>query len=388
MERLLKLYPEPLVFFSFEGIDTDVKNGIEKKKYHGIPKWSDITKENYKEYIAKTGHSGIAVICGQISNLTVFDIDSKDYYDKLVLDHPDIKEHTTVQTRNGYHIWFLYDATIKTSTNDAIDCEYAIDIRNDKSFITSPPTRYQTYEGNVIDYIFIKRTELKPIPDYMISKLKQKLPKKVVPINTPNKEGKKKEKKENTEQIEESDIDKKKKIIKNLILCFTDQRATDYNSWVNVGFAIYNELDRDGYELFMDFSKKSAGFDFNSCVNKYNGFSEKPEDKKQLKLGSLHQWAQTDNKDLYDELFKEKVMSVIVNDEEQAAVYLFKQLKDKIVCCDKVIYYKIDNLWTDDKDTIQTELGLYIRSSNICKRKNKKNISYYNVSPTLSIEKT
>ena len=53
------------ITFTLRNIETSLnKNGEEKKKPVGMPKWQEITAENYQEYNKKT-HKATAVICGK-----------------------------------------------------------------------------------------------------------------------------------------------------------------------------------------------------------------------------------------------------------------------------------------------------------------------------------
>ena len=98
-----------LVIFTFVGIKTKFnKQGIEKKEIIKMPLWQDTDKNNCLERCYKT-HSGLAVITGEISGVTCFDFDDKDVYNQMVVDFPELSNFKTVKTKNGYHVYCIYD---------------------------------------------------------------------------------------------------------------------------------------------------------------------------------------------------------------------------------------------------------------------------------------
>ena len=70
---------------------------------------------------------------------------------------------------------------------------------------------------------------------------------------------------------------------------------------------IANELDVDGEDLFIDFSKKTTKNELEEYENRnrYREYLGNPqgESKKLIRIGSGIHWAKEDNKTLYDELF-------------------------------------------------------------------------------------
>ena len=94
-------------FMAFPKIDTYTnERGEVKKKPIGMPNWRTINKQNCLYF--NTG-SAYAVVTGEMSNLTIFDFDSKVDYERLIEKHPDLKNYKTIKTNKGFHIWFTYD---------------------------------------------------------------------------------------------------------------------------------------------------------------------------------------------------------------------------------------------------------------------------------------
>jgi hypothetical protein len=120
--------------FTFKQIQTYLnKHGIEKKKPIGLPKWQQITKENYNDYMIE-GQTNKGIITGEISNITVFDFDDVDVFKQMLSDHPELKDCYTVITRKGAHLYFKYDKRFGTSTN-VFEKYKSVDIRNDNGMV-------------------------------------------------------------------------------------------------------------------------------------------------------------------------------------------------------------------------------------------------------------
>lgn len=107
--------------------------------------------------------------------------------------------------------------------------------------------------------------------------------------------------------VTSSTIDTTKKDIAKLISCFSGERATNYDKWVQVMFMIVNELGKEGEDLFLEFSKKSTTYDKNNSVEFYrqNVYGDKKKTKKDklLNIASGHFWAKEDNATEYLALF-------------------------------------------------------------------------------------
>ena len=84
-------------------------------------------------------------------------------------------------------------------------------------------------------------------------------------------------------------------IVNDLVVMLSENRATEYNPWIETGFCIYNILGDNGLELFLKFSKKSKSYDESSCEHFYN----KGSNKNNLTMGSLRYWAKLDNPEEY-----------------------------------------------------------------------------------------
>ena len=105
---------DQMIKFSFSKITTFLnKDGIEKKKMvtNGI-EWGNIKKTTIDKK-----HGAVAVICGKISGITIFDFDDLSEYKKLVKTHPELLDCYTIETKKGVHIYFNYNEFCTTTTN-------------------------------------------------------------------------------------------------------------------------------------------------------------------------------------------------------------------------------------------------------------------------------
>ena len=79
------------ISFSFGKIQTELINGVEKKRLPDLPYWKSISETQIKP-----AHKSRATRTGKISGITVIDFDDKKVYKKLLEEHPDLNECYTV----------------------------------------------------------------------------------------------------------------------------------------------------------------------------------------------------------------------------------------------------------------------------------------------------
>jgi hypothetical protein len=124
-----------------------------KKKYSVIPirendkrplvQWEQYQKElpsieQVTEWFTKWPNANIAIITGEISGITVVDIDTKEGMENFNLVAPDTMEVPIVKTpsKHGVHYYFAYTPGI---VNKARIIE-GTDIRNDGGYVVAPPS--------------------------------------------------------------------------------------------------------------------------------------------------------------------------------------------------------------------------------------------------------
>jgi len=118
--------------------------------------WKDIDETN----INNKGHDNVACLTGYKNNITVLDLDFPRYemvsafVEHFGKDYIKYIDTLTVQSANGgYHMYFMYEPEIKTSTNNL----HQIDVRNDGAYIVAPPSSINGNAYKVIHDTAIKR---------------------------------------------------------------------------------------------------------------------------------------------------------------------------------------------------------------------------------------
>lgn len=280
------------VYFTFPKITTELnKKGEEKKKTNNLPKWKEITKDNFKNFV-KPQHTGFAIITGEISNITVLDFDDKSVYQQFIHKYPYLQTHYTVETKNGFHIYFLYNSTVPTTTNAFYDFPH-IDTRNNDAIVYAPPTKYTLLDGSIAEYKYIGG-DLLPITDEILQELKINQPKvaKPMPIEVVAKKVVEKLPSIKIKSNIEEDTKYAKAIIENGLL---NNYVNEYSDWINVGFALKNIFRNNnetlGLELFKAFSSVSEKYNEFECEEYWNKNLNNFSSKNPITIGSLKKWA-------------------------------------------------------------------------------------------------
>lgn len=134
----------------------------------------DINQIN--EWWTKWPDANIGIACGEISQITVIDVDVKQQIDGLTTIKNLEKLYDSIPVTpmqnsggNGQHYFFKYEPSIKTSVRNLP----GIDIRNDKSFIIAAPSVHASmriYRWVTSNHIC--KVKLSKMPDWLLSVLK------------------------------------------------------------------------------------------------------------------------------------------------------------------------------------------------------------------------
>ena len=101
-----------------------------------------------------------------------------------------------------------------------------------------------------------------------------------------------------------------KKILRRMVMdCLTVERASNYDTWIRVGWCLHNIAPtEENFQLWMDFSAKSGKSSGNNVAQLrrdwFNGW-RKHDDGPRLTERSLRKWARDDNIEMYKEIQKE-----------------------------------------------------------------------------------
>jgi P4 family phage/plasmid primase-like protien len=373
---------DDMVYYTVKSMKTQLnKNGEEKKAFYPPNKWEELTKEMMNEsYKDKYGlvkwvdkkHKVRCILTGKVNNITVYDFDNLETYERMTTEHPELEKCFKVKTRKGYHIYFNYNEKAKQTTN-AFDEYEGIDIRNDGGMVFAPPTTYNLLDKTECKYELIGG-ELIDVPDYLIDNLKSV---------KAEKSRNEKQTKINIKEVlqdkikyesTDKDFDKIKLGIENGLL---NKKASvndgtfgeSYDDWRDVGLALYTSFDSKGYELFKMFSELNKK-KYDEAYTKSTWKSFKPTDKSnKIGLGSLFFFMKEKDETLYNELFYKKkykdeterevdelCKSILKEPTDFLFAKLFVKLYGKFFKCEdidkkKVWYFNENNIWIEEGTT-------------------------------------
>lgn len=152
-----------------------------KNKIPFIKNWTNIDKTIEPQYIFEGLNT--ALVCGQINNITVVDIDVKDnglkYWNKLQKNRQEILTPIVKTPSGGLHYYFKYEQDIPTMNRINVDGNrVGIDVRNDNSICILPPsTNYKFKKNYSLQDIKVKKMP-KYIKNFLIENMKESTRKK------------------------------------------------------------------------------------------------------------------------------------------------------------------------------------------------------------------
>lgn len=168
-----------------------------------------------------------------------------------------------------------------------------------------------------------------------------------------------------------------KEIIEEIINCgYLDSFNDSYDKWLNIGFMLANSQS-DYYDLFYLFSKRSNKYtndeeasirsQWDKCKNStYSGNKYTPKSifkyiKKQNPSGFNLALNNVYNR-LKDRNINSYITCLNTNDAVQ---FVFSHLKDTLKVSNGIMYYKHNNIWISNKETIRSIITSIILESNI-----------------------
>jgi hypothetical protein len=274
-----------------------VKDG--KKNYIGLPHgWSKRTTDTPTN--AKPTDTGICILTGKPSGITVFDFDDEGFYLNLLQEHPELGDFYTIKTARGYHVYFKYDPSLKCA-NDVCDLRAkAVDIKNDGGHCTTAPTSYGDFT-----YCHLNNNELTDIPEFLMDILNDRAFKHERTSEP-----------EPTPQVKHLEVDMETKM-KIVDLINVNPYLDEHDSWRRIMFAMKHE----GYsrEFAQKISKKSktyTDFGFGNCW-------DRAPTTINVSQGTLNRYAKLSNPEDYKELTK-KAKSSSKEEVNEAIKYGFK----------------------------------------------------------------
>jgi hypothetical protein len=332
--------------FTFDKITTKLNNkGEEKKKPIGLPKWTEIKIDNCDEFCKNTD-SCIAVITGEESNLTILDFDDSDAYENLIHDHPDLKNYKTIKTKHGYHIWFKYSQSLKTTTNSMKDLD-SVDIRNDGAFAYTYPSKYNLLSGETFTYEDMGG-EILQLPQYLYSyfKSESKVKKNVKGKDDDSVSSLSEDSvgfdNSNFKEVPENEFDelfKKYNIdVKRLLNIIHIDYIDNRDSWTQIVWACKNiGVPKN---TIIEISKKSSNFDMEGFESVYK------YDYKKYSIATLKHFAKLSNETEYEKIY---IFSPFKLSDRYLAEVFYDLYGENYILQDGHIYIYHKGKWIKDE---------------------------------------
>lgn len=302
------------VYFTCESLRAKMKSdGSLGKIPFGMPTWtrtddngnkSLFPTSHYKTLIKKH-HKVNCILTGKVNDVTVFDFDKPEEYDKFINEYPDFKDAFTSKTPNGFHVYSKYNESYKTTT----ETNLGIDIRNDGGLVFGIGT--ESHNGAKYKHHCGTRLDMEMPIDFYHYINPQSQPKTTKVLI----------KKEKREYPEYNDVRKvHDKYTWNFAHCIIIAQLDNYNTWRDIVWALASS---HYYELALWVSKRSEKFDQDTFNKLYNAYRR----SNSVKIGTFYHYCKEGDPDKYNEIVKLKM-----NEENKDNSIHFE---DKITQLDK-----------------------------------------------------
>ena len=162
-------------------VNTDIIKKYYKSGYSLLPikknskepyiKWKQYQKKrpnftDVLDWCIEYDNPNIALVTGDISNLTVIDVDNPSILPELIKEVPEINETTRVKTKRGYHFYFSGNSI--NSTNNLLNM--GVELRGNGCYVVAPPSIIDDFT-----YTFeVPLSEIQPLPNLIIEHLEKK----------------------------------------------------------------------------------------------------------------------------------------------------------------------------------------------------------------------
>lgn len=286
--------------------------------------------------------------------------DRKEYF---VQGFDDFFDHSVIVRNN----WFMYGSGKKTKGKiNAYKLKYIFDHNCDQLY-----DKYSV--GELVELFsirnkFNKNVNIKKSSNEKLDEIekiyikKKKMPTDGFFINNTNNKINVKNTIQHGTEIDDDVIDAKK-----LVKLLKPERANSHESWIHVGWALYN-ISPMLLQEFISFSKtctiKSKYED--GCCEKVWSECIRLNRKDGYKIASLHKWVKEDNSKGYSEYKQGKINKILeegdIKTDFDVATVIYEYYKHEFVCADmeKNIWYQFKgNKW----NMIQKAHGLSLKIS-------------------------
>lgn len=327
------------VFEKFE--PTEAKEGDYKDGFHIM--WSELILDVPSRYFIYDKFMEILNKDNYVSEKIPHTNELSDIFDKSVIEANGVLMYGCAKPgREPYILTKVYNGKCKKilpieHSESDIDTESESENENNKEIMDWDDiinvTAMRTYEDN---------------SDALIQPITNKIKQKIMEIYEDKYSKKKKISKNEISETESNEMPRKKKVnngitekdikyAKEIAKILSKERATNYESWRNVGWALHNIDSVSLYDSFIEFSKKAGKekFDEYSCKKlwedaKNDGFS----------IGSLRMWAIEDDSDEFDRIVADMnndlLEKIVSGAHDDVASYIYSLYKGLFVCTDLV----------------------------------------------------
>lgn len=327
-----------------EGKENDYKDG-----FHIM--WNELILDVPSRYFIYDKFMEILEKDNYVSEKIPHTNELKDIFDKSVIEANGVLMYGCAKAgREPYKLTKVYNPFIKKILSSDT-------VNSDDESMSS-----QIYNGEIMPWEdIINITAMRLYEDessYLILPVTDRIKNSIQEIyESKYQKKKKKNNKETNEDINDDYIPLSKKIYnegitekdikfaKEISKILSKKRATVYETWRNVGWALHN-IDLNLYESFIEFSKKAGKNIFNAkgCKDlwdkaKNDGFS----------IGSLRMWAMEDDPDEYDRIvadMNQDILEKLVScSHDDVASYVHSLYSSIYVCTDieKSEWYEFKN---------------------------------------------
>lgn len=131
------------------------------------------SRDEIQQWWHKWPDAQVAVVCGEISGVTVVDADSEDSYRNLTENFlPDSVIIPVAKTSKGYHLYFKYVPGVSNAVRFFEDC----DLRNDGGYVLAPPSKNEKGEYKWLPGCRITENPPVQMPDFLADTIRNVAP--------------------------------------------------------------------------------------------------------------------------------------------------------------------------------------------------------------------
>ena len=222
------------------------------------------------------------------------DIDTDSPYKDIVDEHVLIDNGvlmfgSTKEGREPYELTHVYGYDLE---------EFPLEEYQDADNLIDLFSLQKYTDDDIVEFKNKYRNKEKEIEERDLEKEKEKKKEKILENLLKNKKGGDKDTGNKTGEIDLSHLSDDHKMVYDYVNIMSKKRATDYESWRNVCWALHN-VSPKLYNVFLHFSKKGENFDEEGCQKFWDNANRT---KSGYTIASIKMWAKEDNKVEYNKI--------------------------------------------------------------------------------------